>query len=112
MTLRSISNVTSTWTDSGTAYTGIGLNVYATSYNSVSKPFDVRVNGESKFSVDVTGTLRSNTVNIMFATANAAYTFANNLSVSSGDPSYAFGRANQAYTAANTKSIAMAIIFS
>jgi len=101
MTLRSISNVTTTWTDSGTVYTGVGVNVYAISYSSTSRPFDVRVNGGSIFSVDTSGTIRGNTVNVLFNTANAAYNFANNLAVASGDPSFAFRHANAAFGVTN-----------
>jgi len=101
MSIKPISNVTSTWSDSGTAYTGIGLNVYATSYSSSSKPFNVRVNGQSIFSIDTAGTIKNNSLDITFATANSAYDFANNLAVSSGNPVYAHRHANAAYDTAN-----------
>jgi hypothetical protein len=111
MTLRSISNVTATWTDSGTVYTGVGVNVYAISYSSTSRPFDVRVNGGSIFSVDTSGTIRGNTVNALFNTANAAYNFANNLAVTTGDPSFAFRHANSAYNLANNLVVTSASAF-
>ena len=102
MTTRPISNVVTTWTNAGTSYTGLGVNVYSTAYATDSRPFNIRVNGNSIFSVDAAGTVRGNSVNIMFATANAAYNFANNLAVASGDPSFAFRHANSAFDKANT----------
>ena len=101
MTQRAISNVITTWSNSSITYTGIGLNVYATAYDSHSRPFDVRVNGNTIFSVDTLGTLRGNTVNIIFNTANAAYEFANNLAVETGSPAFAFRHANASFDKAN-----------
>lgn len=101
MTLRYISNVTSSWTSAGTTYTGIGLNVTATSYAAGSRPLNISVNGISVFSVDTTGLITSNTTLYSAQTANAAFAFANNLSVSSGDPRYAFAAANASYITAN-----------
>ena len=108
MSVKPISNVTSTWSNAGTVYTGIGLNVYATAYSSLSKPFNVRVNGQSIFSIDTTGTIKNNSLDVTFSTANSAFDFANNLAVSTGQPIFAhrhanaaFDVANNAYTAAN-----------
>lgn len=104
--MRPISNVFASWTDSGTIYTGIGLNVVATAYNSLSRPFNIRFNGSSLFSVDTTGVIRNSTINAIFSTANASFNYANNLAVSSGNPSFAFEQANNAYDRANAAFVA------
>lgn len=96
MTLRYISNVTATWTDAGTTYTGLGLNVTASAYSAGSRPLNVRVNGVSVFTIDTSGAITSNSISSTYNTANAAFAFANSLSLSSGDPRYAFAKANAA----------------
>lgn len=101
MAVRSISNVAATWTNAGIVYTGIGINVYATSYSSISKPFDIRVNNTSVFSVNPEGTIKNNSLDITFNTANAAYNFANNMAVSTGQPVFAHRHANAAFDVAN-----------
>lgn len=99
--MRPISNVYATWTDSGTSYTGIGLNVTATSYATSSRPLNIKVNGSTIFSVDINGSIRGNTINSLYATANSSYDFANNLAISTGNPVFAFRHANSAYDSAN-----------
>ena len=50
-----ISNMTTTWTDSGTTYSGVKLNVTDTASASGSLLMDLQAGGTSKFKVDKTG---------------------------------------------------------
>lgn len=100
--MRPISNVIATWTSSSTPYTGIGLNVYATSYSSDSRTLDIRVNGNRIFSIDTSGSITSNTITSLFSIANSSYNFANTLAIAAGDASFAFNQANLAFGKANS----------
>lgn len=50
-----ISNMTVTWTDSGTTYNAVKMNVTDTASNAASNLMDLQVGSASKFKVDKTG---------------------------------------------------------
>ena len=50
-----ISNMTATWTDSGTTYTAVKMNVTDTASNAASLLMDLQVGGTSKFNVAKSG---------------------------------------------------------
>lgn len=91
----SISNLNFTWANSSNVFTAIGANVNASSYASDSRVLNLRVNGNTVFSVDATGVIYANSVygaNTILSDSGAiAYQQANN----------AYNRGNVAYTLAN-----------
>jgi hypothetical protein len=56
-----ISNVTATWNDAGTVFTGIGLDVTDTASNANSNLMDLKVGGAARFQVDKIGYVSANT---------------------------------------------------
>lgn len=95
-----ISNMTVTWTDSGTTYNAVKMNVTDTASNAASLLMDLQVGGTSKFKASKTGVLtlnNSGTVtwtsadDLTFSSASAyqrvkAYSFwSSNLSAGIGD---------------------------
>jgi hypothetical protein len=102
-----ISNLTSSWTDPTKDYTGLGLSINATSFDPSSKVFRLKVNGNTIFSVDASGTVSAPTIAIAnavvdiaspFDKANAAFLVANS---SYTTTNAAYTTTNAAYTTSN-----------
>ena len=90
-----IANLSSSWTDPTRNYTGLGLSINATSYDPSSKVFRLKVNGNTVFSVDASGTVSAPTISIANAVVDIASPF--------NKANAAFNVANASYDAANAE---------
>jgi hydroxymethylglutaryl-CoA reductase len=68
-----IANMKSTWANSSIQYDAIGMNVVATAFNANSRVINLKANGNTIFSVDITGNVYCNTTNTLANTANVLY---------------------------------------
>jgi hypothetical protein len=98
-----ISNLTSSWTDPTKDYTGLGLSINATSFDPSSKVFRLKVNGNTVFSVDASGTVSAPTIAIANAVVDISSPF--------NKANAAFLVANASFTLANTVSLQIPVVY-
>ena len=89
-----ISNINATFANTSIRYDAIGMNVNASAYAANSTLINLKTNGNTKFSVDVNGTM--NVSNIIASNISATSFTVNNQTVDD---------------IAKSRSIAMALIF-
>ena len=60
-----ISNLSSRWTNSANTYNALSINVTTIAYGAHSKLFNVKANGDIRFSIDPAGRVEANLVPIV-----------------------------------------------